>query len=48
MFLCVALTLVETFIYHVDKFMTEAKRAAKEQMAEEKSQANQHLKDCLR
>jgi TnpA family transposase len=38
--------LVNTFLYHVNKFIEEAKEAAKEQMAKEKLEANQHLKDA--
>jgi hypothetical protein len=35
--------LVNTFLYHVGKFIDEAKKAAKEQMAQERLEANQHL-----
>jgi Domain of unknown function (DUF4158) len=38
--------LVNTFLYHVNKFIEGAKEAAKEQMAKEKLEANQHLKDA--
>jgi len=38
--------LVDTFLYHVNKFIEEAKEAAKEQMAKERLEANQHLRDA--
>ena len=38
--------LVNTFLYHVNKFIEEAKEAAKEQMAKERLEANQHLTDA--
>jgi TnpA family transposase len=38
--------LVETFLYHVNRFIDEAKQAAKEQAAMERLEANQHLKDA--
>jgi hypothetical protein len=38
--------LVNTFLYHVGKFIDEAKKAAKEQMAQERLEANQHLTDA--
>lgn len=38
--------LIETFIYHVNKFLEEAKQAAKEQIAAERLEVNQHLKDA--
>jgi TnpA family transposase len=38
--------LVNTFLYHVNKFIEDAKEAAKEQMAKEKFEANQHLRDA--
>lgn len=38
--------LVNTFLYHVNKFIEEAKEAAKEQMAKERLEANQHLRDA--
>jgi hypothetical protein len=38
--------LVNTFLYHVGKFIDEAKKAAKEQMAQERQEANQHLTDA--
>ena len=38
--------LVNTFLYHVNKFIEEAKKAAKEQMAKERLEANQHLRDA--
>lgn len=38
--------LANTFLYHVNKFIEAAKEAAKEQMAKERLEANQHLKDA--
>ncbi len=38
--------LVNTFLYHVGKFIDEAKKAAKEQMAQERMEVNQHLTDA--
>jgi TnpA family transposase len=38
--------LVSTFLYHVGKFIDEAKEAAKEQMAEEKLEGNRNLKNA--
>jgi|SRR5659263_35389 len=38
--------LVNTFLYHVGKFIEEAKEAAKEQMAEEKLEGNRNLKNA--
>ncbi len=38
--------LVNTFLYHVGKFIDEAKKSAKEQMAQERLEANQHLTDA--
>lgn len=38
--------LVNTFLYHVNKFIDEANQAAKEQMAQERLEANQHLTDA--
>ena len=38
--------LVETFMYHVKRFIDEAKDAAKEQTAAERLEVNQHLKDA--
>ncbi len=38
--------LVNTFLYHVGKFIDDAKKSAKEQMAQEKLEANQHLLDA--
>ena len=38
--------LVNTFLYHVNKFIEGAKEAAKEQMAKEKLEANQRLRDA--
>lgn len=38
--------LINTFLYHVNKFIEEAKEAAKEQMAKERLEANQHLTDA--
>jgi len=35
--------LVNTFLYRVGKFIDEAKKATKEQMAQERLEANQHL-----
>jgi hypothetical protein len=35
--------LVNTFLHHVNKFIDEAKKAAKEQMAQEGLEANKHL-----
>ncbi len=38
--------LVNTFLYHVSKFIDEAKKAAKEQIAEEKLEGNRNLKNA--
>jgi len=38
--------LVQTFLYHVGKFIDKAKEAAKEQMAEEKLEGNRNLKNA--
>lgn len=38
--------LVNTFLYHVNKFIDEAKKAANEQMAQERLEANKHLTDA--
>lgn len=38
--------LVQTFLYHVGKFIYKAKEAAKEQMAEEKLEGNRNLKNA--
>jgi TnpA family transposase len=38
--------LVETFMYHVNRFIDEAKQAAKEQTVAERLEVNQHLKDA--
>ena len=38
--------LVNTFLYHVNKFIEGAKEAAKEHMAQEKLEANQHFRDA--
>ncbi len=40
--------LVNTFLYHVGKFVDEAKKAAKDQMAQERMEANQYLTDAGR
>jgi hypothetical protein len=38
--------IVNTFLYHVVKFIDEAKKSAKEQMAQERLEANKHLTDA--
>jgi TnpA family transposase len=38
--------LVTTFLYQVGKFIEEAKKAAKEQIAQERLEVNQHLTDA--
>jgi hypothetical protein len=38
--------LINTFLYHVSKFIDVAKKAAKEQMAEEKLEGNRNLKNA--
>lgn len=38
--------LLNTFLHHVNKFIEDAQRQAKEQMMEEKLEANQHFRDA--